>query len=157
MEKEAAAERDEYERARQLRDAVDKVKEYGVKVRQLSELKRLAIENEDYETAKKIKGEVEKIRGLIGGMDGRTGVPQEIGRAELRQRVVEGEEKMLRRGSPEKRPVRFEESLKAFELQVKEESKQTASFIGSRNPIIDPPTAPLNSSLAANRSKKYED
>ena len=75
---------DEYDRARQLRDASDKVKEYGVKVIQLFELKRLAIDNEDYETAKKIKSEIDKIKRLIGSMNPTTGVPQEIGTAELK-------------------------------------------------------------------------
>ena len=46
-------------------DAIDKVKEYGVRVIQLMDLKRVAVDNEDYETAKKIKNEIERIKKSI--------------------------------------------------------------------------------------------
>ena len=44
-----------YEEARRFLEAAEKVKEYGVKVLNLENLKKVAIENEDYETAKRIK------------------------------------------------------------------------------------------------------
>ncbi len=60
-----AADADEYDKAKFLRDTEEKIKEYGVKVLQLIDLKRLAVENEDYETAKKIKTEIDKLKRAV--------------------------------------------------------------------------------------------
>ena len=63
--KEEAANNDDYENAWKLRDAYDWVKEQGVRIIKLMDLKRSAIDNEDYETAKKIKEEIDKIRNAV--------------------------------------------------------------------------------------------
>lgn len=47
----------------------EKVKEYGVKIMQLLELKKSACENEDYETAKRIKIEIDRIKAMVQGYE----------------------------------------------------------------------------------------
>jgi len=46
----------------------EKIRQYGLRCLQLTELKRVAIENEDYLTAKQIKAELESIKTTIRDM-----------------------------------------------------------------------------------------
>lgn len=43
----------------------ERVKEFGVRVKELAELKYVAIENEDYMVAKQIKLEMDNIRKTV--------------------------------------------------------------------------------------------
>jgi centrosomal protein CEP104 len=69
LAKDQAANIDDYDKARTLRDAYDRIKDQGVRVIKLMELKRTAVDNEDYETAKRIRDEVDKIRSAVASID----------------------------------------------------------------------------------------
>ncbi len=92
--KDEAANIDDYDKARILRDAYDRIKDQGVRVIKLMELKRTAIDNEDYETAKKIRDEVEKIRSAVANIDVTLGGRNQ-GQAELREHVQNKKERFL--------------------------------------------------------------
>jgi hypothetical protein len=47
----------------------ERIRQYGLRCLQLSELKRVAIENEDYLTAKQIKHELESIKVSVRDLD----------------------------------------------------------------------------------------
>ncbi|CDW78329.1 UNKNOWN [Stylonychia lemnae] len=137
-QRDKAADADDYDRARFLREASDKVKEYGVKILQLMQLKRVAVENEDYETAKKIKLEMDRIRQAISLLDPEKANPSSLATVELKQHLTDSSNKLgqyLQRKPIT--PIQFEESLKEFEVKVREETKSNASFITAKNPIIE--------------------
>ena len=47
----------------------EKIRQYGLRCLQLTDLKRVAVENEDYLTAKQIKQETETIKKTIRDID----------------------------------------------------------------------------------------
>ena len=65
----------------------DRVKEHGIKVMQLSELKLVAIDNEDYETAKRIKLEIDKVKAAVMHLDLESGKAFNMVRDEMRQHL----------------------------------------------------------------------
>eukprot|EP00347_Sterkiella_histriomuscorum_P005376 403356849 len=132
-----AADQDDYDRAQYLREASDKVKEYGVKVLQLSQLKRVAIENEDYETAKKIKTETEKIKRVVQSIDPERGQILSLATAELKQHLAESSVKLGSFKLKQEPQIKFENTLKDFEVKVKEEAKSNASFISQKNLVLE--------------------
>ena len=80
--------KDDYEAQRFVIATIEKVREYGIRVLQLQDLKQVAITNEDYMTAKNIKIEADKVRALVRDMDAQRGfIPKNVGTAELRQHI----------------------------------------------------------------------
>jgi hypothetical protein len=77
--------KDDYEAQRFVIATIEKVRDYGIRVLQLQDLKQVAITNEDYMTAKNIKIEADKVRALVRDMDAQRGfIPKNVGTAELR-------------------------------------------------------------------------
>ncbi|CAG9467389.1 unnamed protein product [Pedinophyceae sp. YPF-701] len=61
-EKARAVQDENYDRAKELKEAVDRLKEVGKKVAQLEARKRAAVEREDYDEAKVLKQDIDKLR-----------------------------------------------------------------------------------------------
>jgi centrosomal protein CEP104 len=62
LAKERAVQAEDYDAAKRLKDAIDKLKQVGAKMAKLELRKKAAVENEDYDTAKMIKVEMDKLR-----------------------------------------------------------------------------------------------
>lgn len=61
-EKGRAVAAEDYDRAKQIKVAVDRLKDVGRKVAQLEAKKRAAVEREDYDEAKRLKADIDKLR-----------------------------------------------------------------------------------------------
>jgi len=61
-QKSRAIAEEDYDRAKELKAAVDRLREVGRKVAQLEAKKRAAVEREDYDEAKALKQDIEKLR-----------------------------------------------------------------------------------------------
>ena len=85
--KDAAIEREDYERAKSLKLGIDRLKKIGIRVAQLESQKVLAVQMEDFDRARGIKEDIDKLRTnchtLSVGMQG--GAPQRRGVALLQQ------------------------------------------------------------------------
>ena len=85
--KDAAIDREDYERAKSLKLGIDRLKKIGIRVAQLESQKILAVQMEDFDRARGIKEDIDKLRTnchtLSVGMQG--GGPQRRGVALLQQ------------------------------------------------------------------------
>lgn len=63
--KERAVSADDFEEAKRLKDAIERLKQIGVQLQRLEERKAIAISNEDYDSAKVIKDEIERLRSAV--------------------------------------------------------------------------------------------
>ena len=72
MAKERAVKAEDYDAAKRLKDAIDRLKQVGARMAKLELRKKAAVENEDYDSAKQIKVEIDKLRNAvaIGGASG---------------------------------------------------------------------------------------
>lgn len=67
MEKHTAIANEDYDRAKELKFAIDRLKEVGRKIGQLEARKRAAVDREDYDEAKQLKMDIDKLRaGGVG-------------------------------------------------------------------------------------------
>ena len=77
--KDAAIEREDYERAKSLKLGIDRLKKIGIRVAQLESQKVLAVQMEDFDRARGIKEDIDKLRTnchtLSVGMQG--GAPRQ--------------------------------------------------------------------------------
>jgi hypothetical protein len=64
-----AVEEEDFDKAKHLKDAIDKLKMAGSQLIQLEVQKKLAIENEDFDSAKVIKFEIERLRNMAINLD----------------------------------------------------------------------------------------
>jgi centrosomal protein CEP104 len=64
-----AVDEEDFDRAKHLKDAVDKLMMAGSQMVQLEMQKKLAIENEDFDSAKILKFEIERMRNLAFNLD----------------------------------------------------------------------------------------
>lgn len=64
-----AVEEEDFDRAKHLKDAIDKLMLAGSSLVQLENQKKLAIENEDFDSAKVLKFEIERLRNLAMTLD----------------------------------------------------------------------------------------
>ena len=55
----------DYDKAKQIDDYINRVRLIGYKVEHLNKLKRIAVDKEDYPKAKEIKAEIDKLLGYI--------------------------------------------------------------------------------------------
>ena len=60
---------EDFDRAKHLKDAIDKLKMAGGQLIQLEAQKKLAIENEDFDSAKVIKFEIERLKNMAMKLD----------------------------------------------------------------------------------------
>lgn len=51
--------------AKRLKEAIERLKQIGMQLRQLDERKNVAIQNEDYDSANIIKIEIDKLRNAV--------------------------------------------------------------------------------------------
>ncbi len=63
--KERAVKNDDYEEAKRLKEAIDRLKQIGVQLMHLDERKIQAARNEDYDSARIIKAEIDRLRNAI--------------------------------------------------------------------------------------------
>ena len=63
--KQKAIENEDFEEAKHLKDAIERLKSVGVNLLQLEERKRIAVQNEDFESAKIIKMEIDRLRNAV--------------------------------------------------------------------------------------------
>mmetsp|Transcript_10008 Transcript_10008/g.21825 ORF Transcript_10008/g.21825 Transcript_10008/m.21825 type:complete len:907 (+) Transcript_10008:13-2733(+) len=63
--KQRAVEAEDYEEAKRLKEALARLRQRGLLLRDLEERKRLAVQNEDYDAAKALKVEIERLRQSI--------------------------------------------------------------------------------------------
>lgn len=64
-----AVEREDYDEAKRLKTAVDRLRAAGAAIAQLEEQKRAAVEEEDYDAAKQLKLEIDRMRcDRVGGL-----------------------------------------------------------------------------------------
>ena len=64
-----AVEEENFDKAKILKDAIDKLKMAGFQLTQLEAQKKLAIENEDFDSAKVLKFEIERLRNMAMNLD----------------------------------------------------------------------------------------
>jgi centrosomal protein CEP104 len=64
-----AVDEEDFDRAKHLKDAIDKLMLAGSSLVQLESQKKLAIENEDFDSAKVLKFEIERLRNLAMNLD----------------------------------------------------------------------------------------
>jgi recombinational DNA repair ATPase RecF len=69
VERQEALKGIDHELSRHAYNITEKVREQGLRVLQLQELKALAIENEDYMAAKNLKAECERIKMNVQAID----------------------------------------------------------------------------------------
>ena len=70
--KERAVKDEEFEEAKRLKEAIERLKQIGTQIQNLEEKKAIAIRNEDYDSAKIIKIEIERLKN--------SGVPENLAR-----------------------------------------------------------------------------
>lgn len=63
--KEKAIRIDDFEEAKRLKEAIDRLKQIGVQLQHLEERKLIAVQNEDFDSAKIIKAEVDRLRNAM--------------------------------------------------------------------------------------------
>ena len=63
--KDKAIKNEDYEDAKRLKDAIERLKQIGVQLLHLEEIKLLAVNNDDYDSAKIIKAEIDRLRSAI--------------------------------------------------------------------------------------------
>lgn len=72
--KERAVRAEDYDAAKRLKEAMERLKQVGARMAKLELRKKAAVDNEDYDTAKLIKAEMDKLRaGLSYGSDNHGG------------------------------------------------------------------------------------
>ena len=71
--KERAVQFEDFDEAKRLKVAIDRLRAMGKQLGKLEEKKRIAVENEDYDFAKSLKIEIEKLKrqAIDGPIDGR--------------------------------------------------------------------------------------
>ena len=67
--KQRAVDEEDFDRAKYLKDAIDKLKLAGSQLVQLEVQKKLAIDNEDFDSAKILKFEIERLKNLATNLD----------------------------------------------------------------------------------------
>lgn len=65
MAKEKAVENEDFDEAKKLREAIDRLRSVGQQLLHLEERKRTAINDENYESAKVIKMEIDRLRNAV--------------------------------------------------------------------------------------------
>eukprot|EP00359_Climacostomum_virens_P001925 CAMPEP_0204900574 /NCGR_PEP_ID=MMETSP1397-20131031/2553_1 /ASSEMBLY_ACC=CAM_ASM_000891 /TAXON_ID=49980 /ORGANISM="Climacostomum Climacostomum virens, Strain Stock W-24" /LENGTH=780 /DNA_ID=CAMNT_0052068743 /DNA_START=85 /DNA_END=2424 /DNA_ORIENTATION=+ len=63
--KQRAIDNEDYDEAKRIKDAIERLKNVGYQLLQLEERKRTAISSEDYDTAKIIKLEIDRLRNAV--------------------------------------------------------------------------------------------
>lgn len=63
LAKDKAIKMEDYDEAKRLKEAIERLRSMGTHLAQLEERKRIAIENEDFDAAKIIKVEIDRLRG----------------------------------------------------------------------------------------------
>lgn len=63
--KEKAIKSEDYEDAKRMKDAIEKLKQIGIQLQQLEERKTYAVTHDDYDSAKIIKAEIDRLRSAI--------------------------------------------------------------------------------------------
>jgi centrosomal protein CEP104 len=63
--KEKAIKSEDYENAKRLKDAIERLKQIGVQLQHMEERKLNAVSHDDYESAKIIKAEIDRLRSAI--------------------------------------------------------------------------------------------
>jgi protein-arginine kinase activator protein McsA len=74
--KQLAVDEEDFDKAKFLKDAIDKLKLAGSQLVQLELQKRLAIENEDFDSAKVLKVEIERLKNLAMNLDAQRVIQQ---------------------------------------------------------------------------------
>lgn len=64
-----AVDEEDFDKAKYLKDAIDKLKLAGSQLVQLEVQKKLAIDNEDFDSAKILKFEIERLKNLAMNLD----------------------------------------------------------------------------------------
>ncbi len=67
--KSKAVEEEDFDKAKYLKDAIDKLKLAGSQLVQLEVQKKLAIDNEDFDSAKILQFEIERLKNLAMNLD----------------------------------------------------------------------------------------
>jgi centrosomal protein CEP104 len=67
--KEIAIDKEDFDEAKKIKDAIDRLKSVSQQLIQLEERKRIAIKNERYDDAKILKYEIERLRNAVSGMN----------------------------------------------------------------------------------------
>ena len=77
--KERAVRAEDYDAAKRLKEAMERLKQVGARMAKLELRKKAAVDNEDYDTAKLIKAEMDKLRaGLSYASDHHAGDPRSV-------------------------------------------------------------------------------
>jgi centrosomal protein CEP104 len=63
--KERAVKNEDFEEAKRIKEAIERLKHIGAQLQHLEERKNTAIQNEDYDAAKVIKEEIERLRYAV--------------------------------------------------------------------------------------------
>lgn len=67
--KDRAVDVEDFEEAKRIKEAIDRLKAVSSQLLQLEERKRIAIKNDDFDSAKIIKYEVERLRNAVAGIN----------------------------------------------------------------------------------------
>lgn len=95
--KDAAVEEEDYDRAKRVKEFMDKLKLLGEQIFKLELQKKLAIENEDFDSAKILKYEISRLRKSAFAFD----TERSLDPAETPSEPREGEEGTVHEGPPE--------------------------------------------------------
>jgi len=66
--KEKAVELEDFDEAKKIKEAIDRLKSVSSQLIQLEERKRIAIKNDDFDAAKMLKYEIERLRNAVSGL-----------------------------------------------------------------------------------------
>ena len=77
-EKERNIEMEDFDQAKKIKDAIDRLKAVSQQLIQLEERKTIAIRNDDFDAAKMLKYEIERLRNAVAGINLNIGRPEEI-------------------------------------------------------------------------------
>jgi len=66
--KERAIDKEDFDEAKRIKDAIDRLKSVSQQLIQLEERKSIAIKNDDFDSAKIIKYEIERLRSAVSGI-----------------------------------------------------------------------------------------
>ena len=67
--KQKAVEQDDFDKAKSLKEVIDKLKVAGQQLLQLETQKKMAVDNEDFDSAKVLKYEIDRLRALAMTLD----------------------------------------------------------------------------------------
>lgn len=66
--KEKAVELEDFDEAKKIKEAIDRLKSVSSQLIQLEERKRIAVKNDDFDAAKMLKYEIERLRNAVSGL-----------------------------------------------------------------------------------------